>query len=352
MLKTYFLGANSHKGFYSLYKQFAAAPGDFLHIIKGGPGTGKSGFMKKIAERAESKGLACQRVLCSGDPDSLDGLYIPELKLGWVDGTAPHVCEPGLFGVSGNYVNLGVFCHIPSALNYVNLNDMEELNGQYKRLYAQAYGALAAAEELRGAVDSGYWTGDRLLSAQKRICAILHRHGAVSKSGKKEQKHCFASAISCKGLIRLSEEVNGLCKLKYILENDYQGADILLQYAADKAGEMGLDMICCHSPLRPERIEGLILPATGLGLFSSEWDEKDCRHIRLDEMIPLSVQREQRSQRRRTARIRQECMDLAVEKLSQAKALHDRLEACYRPYMDFDALSEFTENEIEKLLEK
>ncbi len=350
MLKTYFLGANSHSGFYSLYEHFAAAPGDFLHIIKGGPGTGKSGFMRKMAEKAEQRGLVCERVLCSGDPDSLDGLYIPELKLGWVDGTAPHVCEPATFAVSGNYVNLSAFCRVP--LDGNSCRDIEVLNTQYKGLYARGYAALSAAERLRAAVDCSCWTEERLSAAKKRICAILYRHGYANESGDREIKHCFASAISCKGLVQLRAEVNKLCKLKYILQNDYQGADILLGYAAAKAEDMGVDVIYCHSPLNPERIEGLILPAAGLGLFNSDWDEDGCRHIRLDEMIPSAIQREQRSQRRKTARIRQECMDLAVEKLALAKELHDELEAQYRPYMDFDALTEFTEKETERLFGK
>ena len=44
MIQRYFLGANSKDGFVSLYGDFPP-DGSFLHIIKGGPGTGKSGFM-------------------------------------------------------------------------------------------------------------------------------------------------------------------------------------------------------------------------------------------------------------------------------------------------------------------
>ena len=352
MLKTYFLGANSHKGFFSMYEQFAAAPGDFLHIIKGGPGTGKSSFMKKIAERAEEKGFECERLLCSGDPDSLDGIYIPQLKTGWVDGTAPHVCEPRAFGFSGDYVNLGGFFRQPNVKDYVNQNAAEKINRKYKNLYAQSYAALATMQKLKKASDCDIWSGERLDTAKKRVSAILRRYGTASKSDTRKIKHCFASAISCMGVLRLNEEINKLCKLKYILENDYLGADVLLEYAALQAEEMGADVIYCHSPLEPEKIEGLILPETGLGLFNSDWDEEGCRHIRLDEMVPQSIQREQRSQRRRAARIRRECMELALEKLAQAKSLHDELEAQYRPYMDFEALNEFVEAEIEKLFDR
>lgn len=88
---SYFLGANSYNGFYSLYDSFTSLPEiKRLYIIKGGPGCGKSTFMKAIATAANEAGYDVERVLCSADPDSLDGIYIPGLHIAYVDGTAPH----------------------------------------------------------------------------------------------------------------------------------------------------------------------------------------------------------------------------------------------------------------------
>lgn len=95
MSLSYFLGANSCRGFYSLYDDMVSLPEiERLFIIKGGPGCGKSTFMKTIASAAENLGLNVERVLCSGDPSSLDGIYIPDRHLAYVDGTAPHAAVP------------------------------------------------------------------------------------------------------------------------------------------------------------------------------------------------------------------------------------------------------------------
>ena len=48
MVSRYFLGANSASGFFSLYDRFPE-PGEFLTVIKGGPGCGKSTFMSMLA---------------------------------------------------------------------------------------------------------------------------------------------------------------------------------------------------------------------------------------------------------------------------------------------------------------
>ena len=108
--RQFFLGANTGAGFVSLYPEFTDPDrGAFFWYIKGGPGNGKSTLMRRAAECAESAGLTVETVLCSGDPDSLDGIYIPEKKLGYVDATSPHVQEPAVPGASGKYLDLSAF---------------------------------------------------------------------------------------------------------------------------------------------------------------------------------------------------------------------------------------------------
>ena len=150
MQSSFFLGANSSSGFMSLYGGFCRGGGDFLRIVKGGPGTGKSSFMRAIGREAERRGEDVEYLRCSGDPDSLDGVYIPKLALGYVDGTAPHVSEPSVFGADSDYVNLGQFCATP-----ISPSDAERaaaITETYRAEYGRAYALLSAAEELRSAL--------------------------------------------------------------------------------------------------------------------------------------------------------------------------------------------------------
>ncbi len=87
----WFLGANTAEGFCSRFEQLH--PDGRVRkcvIIKGGPGYGKSTFMKQLRKAAESLGADTESYPCSSDPASLDGLFIPTLGLAFVDGTAPH----------------------------------------------------------------------------------------------------------------------------------------------------------------------------------------------------------------------------------------------------------------------
>ena len=86
----YFLGGNTPTGFYSLYHQLSEPERlRALYIIKGGPGCGKSTLMRRVERHAQAAGLETQQVLCSGDPDSLDAMILPQLGAALVDGTAP-----------------------------------------------------------------------------------------------------------------------------------------------------------------------------------------------------------------------------------------------------------------------
>lgn len=91
MDSVFYLGACTPKGFVSHYGSLLDELRT-LTIIKGGSGCGKSTFMRQIGRAAQERGLAVSYILCSSDPDSLDAVLLPELSLGFVDGTAPHVC--------------------------------------------------------------------------------------------------------------------------------------------------------------------------------------------------------------------------------------------------------------------
>ena len=148
-----FLGGNTCRGFYSLYEGFPPDKTAFLHILKGGPGTGKSGFMKRLAAEAEARGYDVQTVLCSGDPDSLDGVYIPALRLAWADGTAPHTLDARFFGVDSDYVNLGRFVR---PLSVEDGEAVRRISAACRACYEEAYDALRRAKALHDELEAVY----------------------------------------------------------------------------------------------------------------------------------------------------------------------------------------------------
>lgn len=149
-IPAYFLGGNTVRGFVSLYEGFEPP---FLWIIKGGPGCGKSTFMKSVADCAEYDGLAVERIFCSGDPDSLDAVYIPAWQVGYMDGTAPHCREAEFPAANASYLDLGQF-YDTKKLRKLKKPIMQ-LTAAYKASYQEAYRLLGLLGESRQPVNGG-----------------------------------------------------------------------------------------------------------------------------------------------------------------------------------------------------
>ena len=340
METAFFLAANSGRGFYSLYDSFPG-DGNFLHIIKGGPGTGKSGFMRAIAKAAAERGMDTELIYCSGDPDSLDGLYIPSLKQAWVDGTAPHVREPGIFGFDSGYVNLGGFFKGP--LSKSDGKQAAELNAVYKGLYASAYSFLAAEAKVAGAFETEPLDSDELQQVEQIISDILDGEIRPKRKGDGKEKQRFISAISCKGKVYLHDSVNKLCKHNYLFDEPLH-AHQLLSITARLARDRGIAAVLCPEPLRPERLEAVLLPELGI-YFAAASAEGEKQGV----TITFGRRRQCWDNKCHERDIKDKLRHEATKLLAQAKQLHDELELVYRPYMDFDALSQFTAEYIEKL---
>lgn len=73
----YFLSAMTGAGYYALHRQFLRPPERYFCILKGGPGCGKSTFLRRVGRRGRAAGLSVVWLHCAGDPASLDGVYFP-----------------------------------------------------------------------------------------------------------------------------------------------------------------------------------------------------------------------------------------------------------------------------------
>lgn len=91
----FFLGANTPQGFVSRFDQLAdPSDGWREFIIKGGPGTGKSTLMKRVAKAFEPESSQIEWIHCSSDVESLDGVIIHDQKISIADGTPPQENDP------------------------------------------------------------------------------------------------------------------------------------------------------------------------------------------------------------------------------------------------------------------
>lgn len=95
MNRTLFPGAMGPDGFISCFDHLLSeAKLKRKLILKGGPGVGKSTFMRRVHAALCPENEAATLYFCSGDPDSLDAVAVPHAGLLILDGTAPHIVDP------------------------------------------------------------------------------------------------------------------------------------------------------------------------------------------------------------------------------------------------------------------
>ena len=350
----FFLGANTPSGFYSLYDQLLPPTGaEDCFLLKGGPGCGKSTLMRRVAQAVEARGLTVEYVRCSGDPDSLDAIWIPALRAAIADATAPHVMEPQCPGAVERYVDLGACYDIP-ALKAIR-SELTACRAGYPECYRRAYRCLTAAAEIRGNIRALLLTPALEERMVKRARGILSRE--CRRSGK-EPGHVtrrFLDAVSCQGVRCEFGTAEVLCRRVYELCDTYGLAHPLLARLCAGAVAAGYDVIACPDPLDPERLRHLFVPALELGFLSSTPDlpysgGRPYRRLRLDAMADPDLLRQNRGRLRFSRKVAGALVEEAVDAMAQAKDIHDRLEALYNPHVDFDRVHTIADTISDELL--
>lgn len=326
-----FLGANTAEGFFSLYDECIAAwdPGR-LWILKGSAGCGKSSLMKRVAERAAELGEDVVRVVCSGDPDSLDGVYLPGRSVALFDGTAPHVLEPKCPGQQGFYLDLSRFFTRPAG-------DLRTRMEAYREHYRRAYLLLSAGES---ALKVSACPEETRSAIRQRALAFARRHLRRLR-GNGSCRRVFLDAFTCRGFVSFPDNLGYPENQVLSLTGGPEKSDIFLRALLEAALAKGHRATLCPDPLQPRRIARLILPDAALTVSTGPGD----RRIHLEKLGPQPEEREKREARER-AKMRETLLDSAREELRRAKDDHDRLEAAVRPLIDFSGV----EGETQRIL--
>lgn len=84
----FFLSANTSRGFCSFFDELQCNENWQTYVLKGGPGTGKSSGLKRIAKEAGTP--ETEYICCSSDPHSLDAVILHNKEASIADGTSPH----------------------------------------------------------------------------------------------------------------------------------------------------------------------------------------------------------------------------------------------------------------------
>ncbi|HHW30427.1 MAG TPA: ATPase [Clostridiaceae bacterium] len=341
-----FLGGNTEKGFYSYYNYILHKEEAIkTFIIKGGPGTGKSTLMKKIGEVLNEKGYNVEYMHCSSDPNSIDGIVIPEIKVALLDGTAPHIVEPTYPGAVDEIIDLGRFWNTDK----IETHKKEIINKskEKSRLFAMAYRYLKAAGAIHDNICdlvSMSVNVKKLNAIAKEMTDEIFTQQEKSFEEGRERK-LFASAITPEGLVNYINTLLSKGKVYGLLSEIGSGSEYILSKIKHVAIEKGVNIECFYCGLKPEKIEHLLIPEkkiffTTINKYHNS-DIKTDRLIDLNELRNSKIYEKNKEDIKYNTSLFEELLNKAVNTIKKAKAVHSALEDYYSPSMDFDKLKAY-----------
>jgi GTPase SAR1 family protein len=350
-----FAGGNTSQGFFSYYNNIISQEeASRVFVIKGGPGVGKSTFMKRIGERMLEIGYDIEFFHCSSDNESLDGIKIPELKVAFIDGTSPHIVDPKSPGAVDEILNFGDFWNESGIRPHKN--EILKINKEISYIFARAYKYLKAAAAVYEANAAIYSEALNTFEVNKYSSKLINDlFGGVSgavRDGK--ERNLFASALTPSGYCNYLDSILADNKVFEIVGNLGTGEDKILGKIKNAAIERGYDVEVFYCSLNPHKIDHLFIPLLNTAFTTSNFYHSSkvdkFETIDMQEFIIPEVVERYKEDIRQNIEEFDNLMSVALLTIRRAKVLHDRLETYYVPNIRFGDIDKLFERTLSRIL--
>lgn len=350
--REFFAAANSGKGFVSFYPRiFGDKSIVRRYLIKGGPGTGKSTFMKNLAKRARDSGLEVEYYRCSSDPSSLDAIVIAG-RVAVIDATSPHCVEGELVGARDDIINLGEFWN-SDALGE-SVDEIRGISNLKRECYAKAYRFLDAAMQVD---EVGRAIGAKCAEREKMRKAARRLVKSIPVGNGFELKPRLCDSIGMSGRVRL-DTYERVAREVYVIKDEYKMGSILLAMLVDEAREKKCCVTVSYSPITPDYPDAVLFEESGTAFVIADKKKKTSAegsnigsYINMKRFVKKSeCKGEMKTEYKNCERLFEELERTACDALSEAGREHFKLEELYRKNMNFALLNEFFDGVSEKII--
>ncbi|MDF2634162.1 MAG: hypothetical protein K0R78_1036 [Pelosinus sp.] len=352
-----FPGGNTPQGFFSYYNYIISNDANRIFILKGGPGTGKSTFMRKIGEELVAQGYDAEFHHCSSDNNSLDGVVIPKLKVALIDGTAPHVVDPKLPGCIDEILPLGEYWDEQGIL--AHKANIMACTAEISKNYQRAYRLLRAAKYIYedfAAINTEAL--DILKTNQVAHDLIEKIFNDSKKSGSGKIRKLFASAITPDGPVNYLESSVWSVGTCHVISGDPgTGKSTIIQKVINTAVTMGFAIEVYYCPLDPEKPEHVVIPELNTGVTTSNIPHiysppkgNLFTSVNMNDYLNSSITGKYQENISYDQQMFWELFGKTIGCLKQSKQLHDQLENYYVPYMNFQGINDLREKTMKRIL--
>ena len=326
VIRKYFAAANSFNGFISFFDQiFNSELYERIYVLKGGPGTGKSSFMKRVSSELSKEGCDVEEIYCSSDPQSLDGVIAKskENKIAVLDGTAPHERDAIIPGAIDEIINLGDGwdCRWLIAKKDKILSLIKEKSNAYKSAYSYLKIAGTAEEYITSIYNKVFDEIETKNKAEKILSSILPQ-------SKQNILPRLTSSFGKYGHYKIND-INYKINENISIYGDEFASLLFLKKLQNFACSKGLSYVELKYPLNPSFSEGLCFDNLQIVIYKGDIGEINSKDYLKDDKMYL--------ERTRVAKETRKFALFEAERwFSVAAEIHFELENLYGQAMDFD----------------
>ncbi|MCI8589448.1 MAG: hypothetical protein HFE77_01880 [Clostridiales bacterium] len=339
----YFASANSKDGFISFFDQVFGEC-SYRYILKGGSGTGKSSLMKKLGSAAEELGYQTEYILCSSDPNSVDGIIITDLGVCMIDGTAPHLCDVDLPGINSELVNLGNYWNKQKLSQ--NADKIKEKCAEKSTLYAKAYNCLNAMDRVENITKGCSYPAFNHEKAES-YAARLTKQFVPYAFGK--EKIRLIDSVGMRGFKTLSSFQAGTnYKIKPLYLTEY----LLINAIYQSLHKKHLEMRISYRFLDTATIDGIYLPEQDVSFTIGHAKEASDKVINTERFVDKTLLAKAKNKLRFARRCKDELSSMATDFFAQIAEAHFSIEENYIQAMNFTKLTQDTNRLIKKILQE
>lgn len=330
MIKGYFPGSHTSKGYYSLWENALTGIEDRV-IVLGGYGGVKDKLMKFVKEKFLEKGYEIEVLYCAERPGEIDGVIWREGKYAIYDGSHFYTYEKDRGDIIFNIQEV-----FDKDKLEMNKEAIEDLTDKLHQIYNDSYKKLSYAKKIHDDLELLHIAGMEWDSVDKMTDDLVEDLFKDIKGDRKGiEYHRFASSINPRGAeSHLDEIISGYEKRFIIKGRAGTGKSVLTKKISAKAIEAGFDTELYHCSFDPESVDNLWIPELKLcSIDGTPPHEKDPEPgdivIDMFEFMNLDIYSENADKIKEVDKFYYENFLIGLNSFKKAEPLHIELENIY-----------------------
>lgn len=267
--KSYFLASNSGRGYYSFFDKEIINL-DYVYLLKGAPGNGKSELIQNIASSLNESHVNIELIYSSFNINTLDGIINLDKNVGIFDSSFPRSFDNILPKITGEIIDLSKT--LDESVIKGKSSNIYSIQTR-KETYLEKYSdCIIKARKLHDDLEKYFSNSINIEKAQQLNNQVLNEIFNNTKFLSKESiiKDRFFDSITEKGNVDFIDNLTSSLQNRYFIKGrPGSGKSTLLKQIVEFAVQRGFNVELYHCDFDPESLDLIIIPELSVCAFDS-----------------------------------------------------------------------------------